>query len=500
MIAMPAPAPVNVSVNVKLNPTPKQKVDAPRDDAPGVPRFDDALKQARAKPAKSEKPHEAQPAAKAQRSSQSKPKSTKRAEEPADAPPPSPPGDAGRVDPERQSPDDAPPADIADEADRTAMAGKPAPAEVDPANLAAVGVVQTTPVNVTGEQSPAEEDEEGSAPAQSSTAGAVRAAAQSNPSTTLATETVASAEVGGIVAPRADEESAAAPEGAVQAGPTVKPQKLDVETTSDQPQDIAIPTIAKPQTKQQQQQQHGRHQHNDQPPEPVVASSADAPLNVDEGELEQQAAPVELAPGSAAGEATIAQQPASAAATAPAPADVLSAAPVAPKSEAHAAAAPAPAAAPAAPTPREVEFARANHDRIVTDIRAQLLPKGGAMQIRLDPPQLGALQVAVHMLDGVMSVSFETSNSEATQMLSHSLTQLKHVLESHGVSVDKLHVQQAPRNEQSSNNSNDPDQQRDSRHGAHDDNLARQEQQRKEMLRRMWRRLALGSDPLDLVA
>ena len=121
------------------------------------------------------------------------------------------------------------------------------------------------------------------------------------------------------------------------------------------------------------------------------------------------------------------------------------------------------------------------------------------MQIRLDPPELGSLQVAVQMLDGVMSVSFETSNDQATQLLSHSLAQLKHVLESHGVAVDKLHVQQAPRSEPSSNNSNDPDQQQH-RHGAHDENLARQEQQRKEMLRRMWRRLGLGNDPLDLVA
>jgi flagellar hook-length control protein FliK len=161
--------------------------------------------------------------------------------------------------------------------------------------------------------------------------------------------------------------------------------------------------------------------------------------------------------------------------------------------------APAPTA-PAAHVAREAEFAQANHDRLVTAMRAELLPRGGTMQIRLDPPELGSLQVAVHMLDGVMSVSFQTSNEEATQLLSHSLTQLKHTLESQGVAVDKLHVQQAPRSEQSSSNSNDPDQQ-PSRHGAHgDENLARQEQQRKEMLRRMWRRLALGSDPLDLVA
>ena len=72
-------------------------------------------------------------------------------------------------------------------------------------------------------------------------------------------------------------------------------------------------------------------------------------------------------------------------------------------------------------------------------------------QIRLDPPELGALQVLVHMRDGAMTASFQTSSDDATKLLSHSLGQLKQVLESQGVSVDKLHVQQAPRDQQASN-------------------------------------------------
>ena len=84
-------------------------------------------------------------------------------------------------------------------------------------------------------------------------------------------------------------------------------------------------------------------------------------------------------------------------------------------------------------------------------MRGQLLPDGGTMHIRLDPPELGALQVSVHMQDGVMSASFQTSNDDATRLLSHSLGQLKHMLETQGVSVDKLHVTQTPRDQQSSN-------------------------------------------------
>ena len=37
------------------------------------------------------------------------------------------------------------------------------------------------------------------------------------------------------------------------------------------------------------------------------------------------------------------------------------------------------------------------------------------MHIRLDPPELGALQVTVHMEDGVMSAMFQTSTDDATR-------------------------------------------------------------------------------------
>jgi len=154
----------------------------------------------------------------------------------------------------------------------------------------------------------------------------------------------------------------------------------------------------------------------------------------------------------------------------------------------------APHAPAAPPPPPQAQFAEVNHPKIVTAMRGELLPHGGTMQIRLDPPELGALQVLVHMQDGVMTASFQTSNDDATKLLSHSLSQLKAVLESQGVSVEKLQVQQSPRDHQAQQD--DPNQQqRDQQGDAH-----RQEQQRKEMLRRMWRKLSIGSDPLDLVA
>jgi flagellar hook-length control protein FliK len=160
----------------------------------------------------------------------------------------------------------------------------------------------------------------------------------------------------------------------------------------------------------------------------------------------------------------------------------------------------APSAGPALPAlPPEVRFASANHENIVTSMRAELMPNGGSMRIRLDPPQLGALQVTVQIVDGMVTASFETSNDEATRLLGHSLNQLKTVLESHGVAVDKLQVQQAPREAQTSSSHDEGHRERggQSREQEHD---ARQEQQRREMLQKMWRRLSGQPDPLDLTA
>jgi flagellar hook-length control protein FliK len=156
-----------------------------------------------------------------------------------------------------------------------------------------------------------------------------------------------------------------------------------------------------------------------------------------------------------------------------------------------------PKTADAPPPPPEVQFAQSNHDNIVKEVQTQLLPHGGTMEIRLDPPELGALKVMVEMRDGVMSATFQTSSEEATQLLSHSLNQLKHVLESQGVNVERLQVQQAPKSD-SSNTKDDPNQRQ--QQGSADDHAARQEQQRKEMMRRMWRRVSGAGDPIDYLA
>lgn len=153
------------------------------------------------------------------------------------------------------------------------------------------------------------------------------------------------------------------------------------------------------------------------------------------------------------------------------------------------------APAKAVPLPPEAQFAEANHPKLIEAIHGRLLPEGGTMTLRLDPPELGAMNVRVEVRDGVINASFEASNDQTARLLSHSLGDLKTALEAQGVSVEKLHVSQAPKDQSSSQNQSRQDSDRGTQ-----DRSTQQEQQRREMMRRMWRRLMKAQDPLDLVA
>jgi flagellar hook-length control protein FliK len=152
----------------------------------------------------------------------------------------------------------------------------------------------------------------------------------------------------------------------------------------------------------------------------------------------------------------------------------------------------------AGPSNPGAKFVAENHPNIVQSVKTQLLPTGGTMRLRLDPPELGAMQVSVHVKDGVVTASFETSNDQATKMLSHSLGQLKQALESQGITVGKMHVQQSARNESAQEHSTDGDP--ESSQSKENTSSSQQDEQRREALRRMWERLSIGGDPLDLVA
>lgn len=146
----------------------------------------------------------------------------------------------------------------------------------------------------------------------------------------------------------------------------------------------------------------------------------------------------------------------------------------------------------------EDRFLEQNVDRIVTSIKSDLTPNGGTMKIRLDPPNLGQLQIDVSVDDGTLTASFQTSNEEATRLLSHSMQQLKHSLEAAGVSVDRIQVRQTSESS-SSNSTRSGDQDSSSQQHSREDHSQRQEQQRRDFLQKMWEKIAFGQEPLDLV-
>lgn len=154
----------------------------------------------------------------------------------------------------------------------------------------------------------------------------------------------------------------------------------------------------------------------------------------------------------------------------------------------------------AAPLRPEQQFARDNVDRVVNSVQSQVNASGnGSMRVRLDPPELGALDVAVKMLDGKMTASFTTSNEQATSLLSHSLNNLKTSLENAGIAVDRIEVRQAAPSSNSSGARDDGSQQQSDR-GFSSQQQQQGEQQRKQMVDRLWRKYAYGTDEVDLVA
>ncbi len=143
----------------------------------------------------------------------------------------------------------------------------------------------------------------------------------------------------------------------------------------------------------------------------------------------------------------------------------------------------------------ERQFVQTNHPSIVQGIRTQLLPDGGTMRIRLSPPELGAMQVRVEVRGDMVAATFETSSDQAAHLLAHGLAQLKHTLEEQGMSVGRLQVTRAPRDE-------------GARAGDQYGESAmkwqgfeqQQNDHRREVLRQLWHRLAHGSEPIDLFA
>jgi flagellar hook-length control protein FliK len=80
------------------------------------------------------------------------------------------------------------------------------------------------------------------------------------------------------------------------------------------------------------------------------------------------------------------------------------------------------------------------YDQIVMGLKGKLDPRTGRAEIVLDPPNLGTLKVSVALENGVLTAEFQSASDVVRELLSNHLDKLKTVLQSQGVSVDRLAV------------------------------------------------------------
>jgi flagellar hook-length control protein FliK len=131
--------------------------------------------------------------------------------------------------------------------------------------------------------------------------------------------------------------------------------------------------------------------------------------------------------------------------------------------------------------------------QIVRGLNAMLNQRGGAMIMRLDPPELGQLRVHMSIVSGVVSVEFSAGSAQAQMLLDQHLPALRHSLESQGLSVERLTVhaangqtQQGAMTARDGSGSNDQQQQSSSWSNQHDAAGSESRGRREQEARTAW--------------
>jgi flagellar hook-length control protein FliK len=83
-----------------------------------------------------------------------------------------------------------------------------------------------------------------------------------------------------------------------------------------------------------------------------------------------------------------------------------------------------------------------NAARLARGLQNAVQQRGGAMTLRLTPPELGTVRIEMQMNSTGVRAQLHTETSNAQSMLHQQLGQLKSVLENQGLSVDRLSVHQ----------------------------------------------------------
>ena len=127
---------------------------------------------------------------------------------------------------------------------------------------------------------------------------------------------------------------------------------------------------------------------------------------------------------------------------APAPASAAATAPLAAPVQTPPATTGAENAAPAHETPRTEPADPL--DQVILGLKGKMDARTGKAEIRLDPPNLGAVKVSLSLENGTLTADFQSSSDVVRDLLKGNLEKLKTVLESQGLAVDRLAVDAPP--------------------------------------------------------
>jgi hypothetical protein len=84
----------------------------------------------------------------------------------------------------------------------------------------------------------------------------------------------------------------------------------------------------------------------------------------------------------------------------------------------------------------ELEFA----PQVVRGLNAMVNQRGGAMTLRLDPPDLGELRVHMTISRGAVIAEFTAATQQTAGLLDKNMTVLRQALESQGLTVERLAI------------------------------------------------------------
>src|SRR5690606_3609689 len=82
----------------------------------------------------------------------------------------------------------------------------------------------------------------------------------------------------------------------------------------------------------------------------------------------------------------------------------------------------------------------ANVARVMRGLNGAVNQNGGAVNIRLTPPELGTVRIQMEVVRGVVTAQLTAEHDSVRTLLTHQISQLRHALESQGLVVDRLDV------------------------------------------------------------